>query len=1063
MIVFSISKTSEKTKVFSKLFGKIAGMFFVTFLTFSVAYAQRTITGTVTDGSNESLPGVSIIVVGTSTGTVSNFDGTYSIYVSSDDAVLEYTFVGFRKQTITVGDQTVVNVVLFEDATELDELIVVGYGVQRRAHLTGSVSQVSSTELLKAPMHDVSNLLTGKLSGLSSIQRTGQPGADGAALYVRGTNSFVGNVSPLIIVDGVPRSMNFLNPNDIETISVLKDAAAAIYGIDGANGVILITTKRGNEGPAQISYSGSFSAIQNTAFPEFLSASEYMYWNNKARSMDGNTPLWNSAIQNKVMTNDPESIWGQTNWFDKIFRTGLMQQHNISASGGTDRVRYFTSVGMMTQDGTLKNTAFERYNIRTNLDIQVAKNLRFTTNLAGHRTQRNWPGTDHGIQSEFGPVRQAVTTIPVIKPEYEGLPTAWLAGSYYVNPYAALHESGYKRQTRFKIETSYQLEYDFSDLTDILKGLKFSVFAAYDYGQTMDNNYDRYYTLYSINSSFDERVVGASGYSPGNSFSKSSSYDETWMLRPQISYLREFAGSHIVGFTLLHEKRRGYSDTMTGRKRGYLADDPVDISMGVEYPTTGDIVSGSYVYSGQESYVGRINYAFAGKYLAEFALRRDGSFRFAPENRWGYFPSASVGWVVSQEDFFAGMSSVASVVDFLKIRASYGQAGKDEVVLNGQAQNFIYNSDIRIAQNNFVFGGNAISQLYTQNAYIVKDLTWETSHTYNVGIDANLLGGLLGVELDYFYTYTSDIIEQLAGNYPPSLASFHPSHANSGAVDNRGFEITLKHNNRINNDWRYNVRGSFSFARNKVLQRARTDNYPNYRAQVGVPLRARYGYEALGLFQTQEEIDQYPGAPSGFIRLGDLKYRDFNGDGRISSDHDYVKIGHGDIPEINFNFAADVSYKNFYLSMVWQGVSRCDYELSGIYDTGVTSSTIHTAAFSGGFGNTPKYLVEGAWTPENTNAKYPRLSAVSNGNNAWRSTWWVVNGQYLRLKNLNIGYNVPDEVLQRLPFSRVNVYLAGANLITLSHFKYIDPESPSVSMGYYPQQKTYSVGVNITF
>jgi TonB-linked SusC/RagA family outer membrane protein len=947
------------------------------------------------------------------------------------------------------------------EATELDEVVVVGYGVQKRTHMTGSVAQVSSQELLKAPMQNVSNMLTGKLSGLTSIQRSGQPGSDGTELYVRGLRSFQGGNSPMVIVDGVPRAMSHLNPNDIETVSVLKDASAAIYGVQGSNGVILITTKSGKEGPARISYDGSVTATRNTAFPEYLSPSEYMYWNNKAREMDGLTPLWTADIQNKVMNNDdPESIWGQTDWFDQIFRTGMMQQHNISAAGGTERVKYYTSIGMMDQQGTIRKTDFSRYNIRTNLDIQVAKNLKFTTNLAGHRTERNWPGTDFGIQTEFGPIRQAITTIPIVKSEFQGLPVAWQAGSYYVNPVAALSESGYKQQTRFRLDSNYKLEYDFSDLTDILRGMRVSVFAAYNYEQTVDRNFDRYYELYFVNSNFDEGIAGASGYNKGNSFSKASSWGIDWVLRPQIEFSRTFSGKHSVGATLLMEKRRGYSDTMTGRRRGFFSDDPVDISLGTEYPTETDrvqIVSGSYSYSGIHSYVGRLNYAYGNKYLAEFAIRRDGSYKFAPENRWGNFPSASLGWVVSQEDFF---KDAIRAIDFLKLRASYGQMVKDEA---DPDRPFMYNSTYKIAQNSYVLGNESMSQFYTDNPYVIRHLIWEAAQTYNIGVDLNMWKGLLGMELDLFYTYTSNILERVPNNFPLSLGGYFPNWENSGKMSNRGFEITLKHNNRINEDWSYHLRGTFAFARNTVLQRARSDNYPNYRPQVGTSLGARYGFKAIGLFQTQEEIDLYPGAPSGEANLGAIKYLDVNGDGMIHRDHDYVKIGYGGIPEINFNFNMDVSWKNFFVSTVWQGVSHCDYELSGVYESGVTSSTYFTAPFPGGFGNTPRYLVEGAWTPENTNAKYPRLTSRGNSNTANRSSWWVVNGTYLRLKNMNIGYDVPANVLQRTPFSRINIYLAGTNLLTFSHFKYVDPESPSVSNGHYPQQKTYSAGLNITF
>ncbi|MBB4038039.1 TonB-linked SusC/RagA family outer membrane protein [Dysgonomonas hofstadii] len=1019
----------------------------------SSAFSQKTITGKVTDTNQESLPGVSVVLKGVhGTGTFTDLDGTYQISIPSESSVLEFSFLGFTSQSVTVGNRQVINITLEEDLKELDEVVVVGYGAQKRIHMTGAVSQIGSKDLMKAPMQNVSNMLTGKIPGLTSIQRSGKPGDDGTALYIRGLNSFTGKSdNPMVIVDGVPRPIDYVNPNDIESISVLKDASAAIYGVQGANGVIVITTKAGGEGPAKISYDGSVTLTQNTAMPEMLNAADYMYWHNKARTMDGLTPIWTADIQNKVMNNDPNSIWGQTDWLDKIFRTGIMQQHNISASGGTDKTKYYASIGIMDQEGTMRNTSFTRYNIRTNLDVQVAKNLKFTANLAGYRSDRKWPGTAISNQGEFNPVRQAINSIPIIKSDYNGYPVAWNGATYYVNGYAALTESGYKRQSKWNLDSNFKLEYDFSDITGALKGLKMSIFGAYNYSNTIDSSYDRYYELYYVNQYLDEGVGGANGFNPENSYEKSASWGDTWLVRPQIDYSREF-DKHFVGATLAFEAKKSYSNTMTGRKTGYYSDEPVDLSLGSTLPETP--ITGSHTYSGgQLSWIGRLNYAYGGKYLAEAAFRYDGSYIFAPGNRWGFFPSTSLGWVISEEDFFR---DILPNIDYLKLRASYGKTGNDAV------DPFQHNSLFAMANNSMVLGNKAIAQFYSTNAYVYSNLTWASTHNYNLGLDFDMWNRKLGLELNVFYKLTKDILEEQSGNYPTSLGGYYPKYQNSGKVENKGIEITLKHQNQINSDWSYSLRGDFAFARNKVLSRIISDNRPNYRAVVGQSIGARYGFNALGLFQSQEEIDNYPAAPSGQLRLGDIKYQDVNGDGIISSTYDYVKTGYGAIPEINFALNMELSYKNFYLTMLWQGVTHTDYELSGVYDSGTTSSTVYTATFPEN-GNSPYYRILDAWTPENTNAKYPRLSTVSNGNNAWQSTWWVVNGEYLRLKNANIGYNIPAKLLRKTPFSHVNIYLAGTNLLTLSHFKYVDPESPSVSNGYYPQQKTFSFGVNVTF
>lgn len=359
-------------------------------------------------------------------------------------------------------------------------------------------------------------------------------------------------------------------------------------------------------------------------------------------------------------------------------------------------------------------------------------------------------------------------------------------------------------------------------------------------------------------------------------------------------------------------------------------------------------------------------------------------------------------------------------------------------------------------------GDKPIGQFYSINPYLYRNLKWASTDNYNVGIDMDLWGQLLGFEFNVFYKLTKDILETQSGNYPSSLGGYFPSFVNSGKVENKGLEISVKHNNKINADWSYYVRADLAFARNKVLSRIVSDNRPNYRAAVGESIGARYGFQALGLFQSLEEIDQYPTAPSGFLRVGDLKYQDVNGDGIISSEFDYIKTGYGGIPELNFALNMGAQYKGISLSMLWQGVSHVDYELSGIYNSGVTASTVYTSYFPSN-GNSPYYLVEGAWSEDNLNAKYPRLSTVSNGNNAWQSSWWVVNGEYLRLKNINLSFSLSEKILSKTPFSNVNIYVAGTNLLTFSHFEYVDPESPSVSNGYYPQQKTYSLGLNLTF
>lgn len=1028
------------------------------------AQAQpQTVSGTVTDTSGEVLPGATVVVKGDSTrGAITAADGTYTINIKSPNDVLIFGFLWRKSQEIAVNGRQIVDVQLQEDYVGVDEVIVVGYGTQKRQFLVGSVSQVSSKDLLKVPADNVSNLMTGRLPGITSIQRSGQPGSDQTSLLVRGTSTYRDS-SPLTLVDGVERMINTVNPYDIETITVLKDAAtSAIYGVRGANGVILITTKRGSQSKATITYSGRATFTQNTAFPELLNASDYIGWHNKAREMDGLNPIWTSDVVQKMKD---DNLYGDTDWMGLMLKNfGFEHQHNISAVGGTEKISYFTSIGFLDQNGIIPNTSYKRYNVRSNIDAKIAKNFMLNVSLSGSQEKRHAPGYSLARQSEFNPISAAIYALPIIAPTWTDPDTGleysmgYLNGTYTQNPVAAVNKSGYQDQRRWQFEGNAKLEYDFGSIR-ALQGLKASIFAAYDFSNTGDRSYMNAYEIKSVSSSIDPNnslitsMVRASGINPLNSFTKSASFGDSFMLRPSLTYSREF-GRHTVGALLLYEQRKNHSDTMTGTKNGYYADYPIDLNFGSTWDGISIPVNGSFNNSGVASVAGRFSYAFDSKYLAEFSFREDGSYKFAPENRWSFFPSVAVGWVMSEENFF---EAARSKVDFLKFRTSFGELGTDDISPYMDLQS--YNTT---APNfNYIIGDTGKTAYYTSN-YVYRDLTWSRTRSFNVGFELIMWGGKLGVEFDWFYKLTYDLLENVSGAFAPSLGGNVPTYENSGRMDNRGFELVLKHNNRFASGWQYSLTGSLAWARNKILSRRINDDHPMYRAVLGQPIGAIYGYKAIGLYQTQEQIDNSPTAPSGMKRLGDLMYADINGDGKIESSQDFIKIGRGYTPELNFSLDMNVSYKGIYLSALWQGVALCSYQLSAAYDSGVFDNTMFTRPFYGS-GNAPYYLVEGSWREDNRNADYPRLGTVANGNNAWPSTWWVKNGSYLRLKALTIGYDLPANILKNTGIGGVNIFVSGRNLLTFSAFKYVDPEMPSVNNGYYPQQRTYSIGVDLTF
>lgn len=1017
------------------------------------ALAQaRQLSGKVTDTSGGGIPGVTIIVKNHhARGTVTDTHGNYNIEVASKDEVLVFSYLGYKTQEITIGNRNIINVRLDEDATQMDEVVVLGYGVQKRQFIVGSVSQVSGKELTVVPMTNVSNMMTGKLPGVTSIQRSGTPGSDETTIFVRGASTFT-NSSPLCIVDGVERMINTVNPNDIASISILKDAAtASIYGMRGANGVILITTKSGSEGPATISYDGSVTFTQNTAMPELLNAEDYIFWHNKARELDNMNPLYSTET---IRSMKEQGIYGNTDWLSKIFKNfGLTHQHNLSATGGTKRIKYYSSIGMLNQDGILRNTSYERYNVRSNIDANIARNLNFSINIGAFYENRELPGYNIGSQSEFSPITAAIYALPILTDTYEGIPVSYNNGSSEQSPVAALEKSGFQKFRRWQFESNAKLEYDFGSVK-ALEGLKIAVFAAYNYSFSAQRNYLSSFDLMSFDPQKGIKLTPATASGvKENNFNKSASFGGNTTLRPQLSYERTF-GRHTVTGLFFYEQYKSNSDTMTGYKQGYIQAYPIDLSLGMDQ--LAPYVTGSFDYKGSASYAGRFTYAFDKKYLAEFTFRADGSYKFAPQNRWGFFPSAAVGWVISEEKFF---KAALPKVDFLKFRVSYGEMGSDDTNPYLYQQSYLSTSP----GYTYVIGGEAQSAYYT-GAYRYDDLTWSRARTINAGFDLSVWNGKLGVEFDWFYKVTDHILETQAGSYAPSLGGNVPSYGNTGKVDNRGFELVLKHANRYANGWSYALTGSLAWSRNKVLKRIIADDHPSYRAVLGQPVGALYGFKAIGLFQTQEQLDNSPLPPSGEKRLGDLMYLDVNGDGRIDREHDYVKIGRATYPEMNFSLNMEVGWKNLHLTALWQGVALVSYQLNGQYSTGPkhTDATMYTRPFYNN-GNTPYYLVEDSWTPEHTNAKYPRLSTTNNGNNGNASSWWVKDGSYLRLKNVQLSYTLPRSLTKKMGMNNVSVYIAGTNLLTFSAFKYVDPEIPSINNGYYPQQRTYSIGLNLTF
>lgn len=1052
--------------------------FFALLLSVALAFnldAQTSVTGTVYDSSGETIPGASVRVKGIENlATATDVDGAFNLKVPDLNSTLVVSFIGYKTQEIKLNGRSNVDVVLVEDSQMLEEVVAIGYGTAKKVSLTGSVSAITSKELNTAPMTNPSNLLTGKIAGLTAVQSTGRPGSDQSSIHVRGLNDFAGS-GPLCIVDGVPANMDNVNPNDIESVSVLKDAAAAIYGVQGANGVILVTTKRGSEGKPKISYSGTVSMVHNTAMPELMNAREYMYWHNRASEMDGYTPRYTADIQQQVIENAPGTIYGETDWQKQLWRTAFTQRHTISATGGTQNAKYFVSLGILDQEGTMKKTDFRRYTLRSNLDVTVTKGLTFSAQISGYKAERYNAGFDLGNTYAWNPAFEATHALPIYKSTYNGLPLAQTTGGDgHFNVGSSIENSGWQRNYNNQVMTNMKLEYDFAELVPVLKGLKVSLWGNYTYGQTKIRNFMNSYEQLLVNvtdpSAFKYEnltLVRKPGTTEGGSFTKFMESSDGWIFRPQIDYSNTF-GKHSVTALYVYEAQKNSSDAMQASANQFAATDPIDINLGVTIPDTakGRYTTGSYGYTSVVSHIGRLSYDFDNKYLLDFSFRYDGSYKFAPENRWGFFPSVSAGWVISSESF---IKDNLPWLTFLKLRASWGKSGKDNITP------FLYNALFNTAPSSIVFGDTVYKNYWT-DSYLQRNLKWSTTESYNIGLDFDILDRKLGAEIDFFYQYTSNLLEVVNGEYAPSLGGTHPTQANTGSMDNRGFDFTIHHQLTVSRDFSYRLRGTFGFARNKVLKRNLSPTYPtSLQPRIGQPLGVRYGLKSDGLYRTEEQLANAPHldgttwhSSSQGPRLGDIRYVDINGDGRINFvDNnnevlDMVRIGYGTLPEITFSLNADFNYKDFYLNMLWQGVTHCDYMLGGNDQYQWVVGTMLNTAFDQN-GNGVKYVAENSWTPENPDAKYPRLTTSSGGNNILVSDFWMVNGEYLRLKNLTFGYNVPAKVLARTPFTGVNVYVSGTNVLTFSHHKYVDPETPSATFNLYPQQSTWSLGLNVSF
>lgn len=1011
--------------------------------TLNAVAQQLNVTGNVKDALGEYIIGASVLVKGTTNGTITDIDGNFSVSGVEKGSVLEISYIGYVSQSITINDEKPLLIILKEDSETLEEVVVVGYGVQKKANLTGAVTSMKSDELLKSRAANATTALVGQMPGLISKQASGEPGADDASIFIRGIATFQGDASPAYIIDGIERtSADFarMDPNDIESINVLKDAAsAAIFGMRGANGVIVITTKRGTDGKASIKYSGSVSIQSPTKLPEFANSYDYA---RLANQYFGSEIYSAEAIQKYKDGSDPE-LYPNTNWYDEMLTKNARQnQHNISISGGNEKIRYYVSGGFLNQGGLWEDLNYKRYNLRSNIDAQITKTTRLGVDVSGRLEKSLNSGSSYTIFKEL------VRNTPVLLCRYPDGTFAF-PDATHPNIVAANQPGGsYSKGETFVVDARVELE---QELDFITEGLSAKGVMSYSRNNYTNKAWSVSPYVYSKDAN-NEYVLNPRTSPSLNLTQNQTNYQEYQL---QVNYNRSF-GLHNVTAMAMVLARKGFSSTSCMFRNSFDSEILDQINAG---NTDGQTMNAVDSETARASYMARVNYNYASKYLVEFNIRRDGSENFAPDKRWGTFASASLGWVISKEPFF---ESLKNTINFLKIRGSYGTLGNDNT--GGVSFPFYSRFELyqgAVASNGFMnnLGDYAFGDLVTKGLVpgaIANSLaTWEKSNKANIALDATLFNNL-NFTVDLFTERRTNILTQRTAEVPSSFGGTLPLE-NIGIVNNKGIDLSLNYHNSIGKV-NYSVGGNFTFARNKIVEMAEAEGTSEYMRQTGRPINGYYGYKTDGIFQSQEEIDSYAKqevAGVGYeTQIGDIKYVDVDGNGVVNSD-DMTYLGYGNIPEIIYGINGSLNWKNFDFSFLMQGAANAQVYLKG----GIILPYFNQ-------GNLPQFWVNEAWTEENPSNRYPRLAeSVHNfpTTDVPGVQTYLYNASYLRLKNIEVGYTFPTSWLSRIGVTNARVYVNAQNLFTISNVPQIDPENTEQEGWTYPQMKSFNFGLSLQF
>lgn len=1056
---------------------RMFGTLLLAVISCSAAFAQSTVRGTVSDADGEPLTGVTVAVTGTTTGTITDIDGKYSLSVAKG-AEIVYSYLGLTTVKIKYNGQSVLDVTMQEDSQLIDDVVVVGYGTQKKSSLTSAVSAIKGDELLKAPATNVSQILAGRLAGISSVQESGEPGLDQASLRIRGS---VYGVS--YVVDGFPVSdINDINPADIESVSVLKDgASAAVYGLQAAGGVIIITTKRGTKESTKITYDASLGASMNANFPKFMDGPQFAYYYNVAQMMDQlangeisdasqYVPYYTQENIAAMQNGDPTDGWDNYDYIGSIYGTGFTQKHGVTVQGGNEKMKYFTSMGYLDQKGNIDNFNYQRYNLRANIDADIAKNFHYTVGINGVMGNRHTPayasgGSDSDMGYEagwFSVARQTIQMHPFMPAMIDGVYTGTVQNnqSFLCSPLAAIYSSGTKDTRSMNMSANTSLTWN----VPWVHGLSLKASGSFDWSNSYNKNLSTPYAMMQKtkdaagNWIWVKRTDNPHISDNVNNLGEASTYSQQLVGQGSINYANSF-GKNNVDAMLLAEMRQYSGNSLSAYAQNLPFESLPELSNGV---ASNSPIAGWSDKSRSAGYVFRLKYDYDERYLAEFTGRYDGSYKFngMTGTRWGFFPSVSLGWRLSKERFMQGLS----FLDDLKLRASMGLLGNDGVSPYMFLSSYSQYPNIVLAQRN---GGITVNPAYFTSGIANTDLTWEKTQSWNAGFDASLWEGRLGLEIDGFYNYTYDLLTYQSTGYPASMGGYYPTWANKNAIDAKGIDVMITHRNHFDlggKPFMYDVAASLTYSKTRWLVYEDDPNIVDYRKVTGTTYGSILCWQADGLFKSEAEIDASPWYGTR-PNVGDIRYIDLNGDGRIDED-DKGYFGRSNRPQLTFGLNLNLSWNGFDMNAQFTGGALFDVSLTGTYFNGYDDNTIWTQTFKEG-GNSPLFLVENAYSEYHKDATFPRLTLSTTshgGDNGLSSTFWIRDGKYVRLKTAQLGYTLPKAVNRALGIEALRIYVEGQNLFTIDGLpEGIDPESPGVNNGYYPQQRVVMGGLTLTF